>query len=141
MSVLAYTREDLAKVGDSDFPQRGVFCPRCHTHIPEFAALSKEQEEKIRQLSPLHQMKAVHEATGCNLRWAKIWALHPDGPRSHKNGPPCPYCGEPVFTPASKQCLECGWDWHDSQRPVQHRVKTKADPAATDNDRASPARV
>ena len=125
MSSEAYSREELGRVSDSEFPTRGPLCPRCQAHIPAFAALSAEEEARLRKLDPIEQMRALREATGCNLRWAKIWALHPDGPQSHKIGPPCPYCAHPLFTDQSKQCLECGWDWHDASRPVQHVVKKK----------------
>jgi hypothetical protein len=129
MSTEPYSREELTRVTISEFPKRGLLCPRCQTHIPSFGDLSEKEEKRIRLLDPVEQMRALREATGCNLRWAKIWVLHPNGPQSHKIGPPCPYCGQPLFTDQSKQCLECGWDWHNALRPVQHVVKKKPNPA------------
>lgn len=54
------------------------------------------------------------------MLFAKIWFVHPDGPHPEKIGPPCPYCAKPLFTEQSKQCLQCGWDWHNLSNPVQH---------------------
>ena len=84
MNIFAYTREELATIGET-FPQKGEFCPHCKTHIPEFAELSLAQAEKIRQLPPMEQILAVRQATGCDIRWAKIWVHHPNGPNAHKS--------------------------------------------------------
>lgn len=34
--------------------------------------------------------------------------------------PPCPYCGAPLPTVRSKQCLKCHYDWHDPDNVVRH---------------------
>ena len=34
--------------------------------------------------------------------------------------PPCPYCGAPLPTVRSKQCLKCHHDWHDPDNVVRH---------------------
>jgi len=94
-----YTREDLNKVGDSDFPDKGEVCASCRTKIPEFAELSSSEESRLRELARRDKLTAMNEiikATGCNKRWAKIWALHPDGSKKHRfDGPPCLKCNEP----------------------------------------------
>ena len=36
-----------------------------------------------------------------------------------KNKAACPYCESPLATPKARQCLVCGWDWHDPDNPVQ----------------------
>ena len=55
--------------------------------------------------------------------FAKIWAIHPAGPHKEDIHPPCPYCGVSLFTEETKQCIHCGWDWHDSAHPVRHEGK------------------
>ena len=39
-----------------------------------------------------------------------------------RKGPPCPYCGVKLWHPKGQQCLECGWDWHDAENPVQRKT-------------------
>jgi hypothetical protein len=122
MSVDAYTNEELSRLSD-DVPIRGVFCPKCGQHIPTFAALTQKEEARLRALDIISAIREVRSKTGCGLAMAKIWALHPNGPHPKKDGPPCPYCSRPLFTSKTKQCLHCGWDWHDAKHPVQHPVK------------------
>jgi ribosomal protein L37E len=124
MSDTPYTNEEIARLGDSAFPQRGVFCPRCRNFIPSFAAFTPEEEGRLRG-SGIKGFTELRRKTGCNTVFAKIWWSHPDGPHQAKVTPPCPYCGEPLFTEKTKQCLHCGWDWHDSAKPVQHPVTKK----------------
>src|SRR5689334_803087 len=114
-----YTNEELARLGEHAMPTRGVYCPRCKNYIPSFAAFDSPAEGRLRSLriSGFEELKA---RTGCNAIFAKIWFIHPDGPHPAKVKPPCPYCGKPLFTEKSRQCLQCGWDWHDAKRPVQH---------------------
>jgi hypothetical protein len=71
----------------------------------------------------LAAMVAIRKLTGCNMLFAKIWAIHPNGPHPVRVGPPCPYCGKPLFSDGTRQCLQCGWDWHNPKNPVQHVVK------------------
>src|SRR3954470_20122483 len=43
-----YTNEELAKLGDDAFPQRGTYCPRCRNFIPSFAAIRAAEEARLR---------------------------------------------------------------------------------------------
>lgn len=123
MNADAYTREELARVDYSNSPDRGPLCPCCGIRIPVFADISPDTEREIRKFDFSAQKRAVRKMTGCSIGWAKIWVLHPDGPRQRVMGPPCPYCGKELFTTQTKQCLQCGWDWHDPSHPVRHVVK------------------
>jgi hypothetical protein len=105
-----YTREEIDHLGQGAWPWRGFYCPKCRTHIPQFAVISAEDEQHLRGLPTMTAIKELRERTGCPLRWAKIWAFHPHGPQP--SGPPCPYCGQPLRTDKAQQCLECGADWH-----------------------------
>lgn len=126
MTGAPYTNEEIASLGDGAFPQRGVHCPRCRNFIPVFAAVPTEEESLLRD-SGIKGFEELRRKTGCNTVFAKIWWIHPDGPHEAKVRPPCPYCGKPLFTEKSRQCLQCGWDWHDAGKPVQHPVKKKPD--------------
>jgi hypothetical protein len=119
MSEEPYTREELLAAGDS-FPERGLFCPRCRTVIPQFKDLSEHDESHIRQMiREDRRMMAIAElrdATGCPLRWAKIWVYHEGRPKPLENETaPCPYCGMPLRTSLAKQCRHCRRDWHDAE--------------------------
>ncbi len=121
----AYTNAELCSLPTDAWPTRGPLCEKCHTHVPLFADLTPAQEEAIRHLAEQHKIEAIKELrnlTGCNLRWAKIWVAHPNGPRTKhgETGPPCPYCGEPLRTERAQQCLSCGMDWHDPNNVVRH---------------------
>ena len=76
-----YTRHELAQLPDDSWPNRGDYCGKCQTWIPKFAEISGQEESRLRGLSKTQAMKEVSEKTGCTLRWAKIWAIHPNGPR------------------------------------------------------------
>jgi hypothetical protein len=39
--------------------------------------------------------------------------------KGNQPGPPCPYCGAPLRTPAAKQCRQCGTDWHDPSNVIR----------------------
>jgi hypothetical protein len=115
--------------------EQGDFCPQCKNHIPRFPGLTETEETRIRDLSPVNAMKELHELTGCGIATAKIWALHPTGPHAAKIHPPCPYCGKALISTESRQCLLCGWDWHDSEHPVQ-RAATRPDVETLKNRKA-----
>lgn len=123
MNDAPYTNDELARLPMHARCARGPLCPKCGCHIPSFAVLTAADEASLRRLDTMSAIREVRAKTGCSVAFAKIWALHPDGPCPRKEGPPCPYCGQPLFTSLSKQCLRCGWDWHDAARPVQHILK------------------
>ncbi len=128
MSDASYTNDEIAKLDDSAFPQRGTHCTRCRNFIPSFAAISPAEEARLRD-SGLVGIRELRARTGCNMVFAKIWWSHPSGPHAAKLTPPCPHCGRPLFTERSRQCLQCGWDWHDPAKPVHHPVKQKPNKA------------
>lgn len=110
-----HTRAELELVGHG-FPARGLRCHRCRTFIPVFADLTPAIEARLhdlirngRQLMAIAELRA---ATGCSLRWAKIWVVHDGRPGAILPGPPCPLCGEPLRTSRAQQCPHCGADWH-----------------------------
>jgi hypothetical protein len=110
-----YTREEIAELSPDAWPERGTYCEKCRTYIPRFAQVSPADEERLRCLTPVQAIKELRERTGCSMRWAKIWATHPQGPQtkhSREGVPPCPYCGKPLRTAKAQQCFECGADWH-----------------------------
>ena len=116
----AYLRQELERVDGSEFPKRGPVCPKCKGHVPQFANLEKEDEDRVRKLildkRLVSAMDKLQAATGCNKRWAKIWVLHQGGPPWPK-GPaptPCSYCGKALRTDRAKQCRHCGRDWHET---------------------------
>jgi hypothetical protein len=104
----------LENLAEGQFPLRGEYCEHCERFIPAFADVASETERRIRALPKLQQMIELRTKTGCSLGWAKIWTLHPDGPRPKFGwvGPPCPNCGKPLRTYKAKQCVVCGADWH-----------------------------
>lgn len=113
-----YTRAEIQALGDSR-PQRGIHCPLCDCYIPEFEELSQQEVEDLYKLDMIPRIKAVRDKTGCSLKWAKIWALHPDGihPLPSEPTAPCPFCEVPLH-PNAGQCLLCKMDWHDPKNPV-----------------------
>ncbi|QDT26757.1 hypothetical protein Enr10x_20670 [Gimesia panareensis] len=114
-----YTRAEIEALGDQ-LPERGAFCPSCGLYIPEFADISAEELTELKQNDTLTIFKTLREKTGCNLKWAKIWSQHPDGPHPlvAEETAPCPYCGVPLH-PGAEQCLLCRMDWHDPTHPKQ----------------------
>lgn len=115
-----YTREECEE-SDGGFPDRGLYCPKCQTRIPQFADLSESDEARIRKLirsdRKVMAMKELETATGCNRRWSKIWVIHAGSPSPEYLGPPCPYCGKPLRTSLAKQCPHCLMDWHEPDNP------------------------
>lgn len=117
-----YGREELRKLPDG-LPDRGARCGGCGEVVPRFTDLTPEVEQRIRKLilegARIMATQELVAATGCSLRWAKIWMLHPWGPELHEKsgrGPACAYCGKPLRSPLACQCVECGMDWHDARR-------------------------
>jgi hypothetical protein len=109
MHVIPYTRDELEGLPADAVPERGVYCKFCRSMIPEFADITPELAETVREAGWLDRMKFACNTTGCPMLWARLWAMPlPDG----HNTPPCPECGEPLMTKRAKQCLECGADWH-----------------------------
>ena len=112
LKKLPFSSEDMSRISDDAWPNRGDYCEKCHTWIPRFADLTDKETARLRSLSTIQAMKEVRATTGCSLRWAKIWAMHPNGPEPKYVGPPCPHCGEPLRTSKARQCFSCGADWH-----------------------------
>lgn len=112
---ISYYRDEVIEAG-SYLPTRGLFCQECGNYIPVFEELSEEDEQRVRQClqqSTFMAIKALRDATGCSLGWAKLWAHHGGKPTPPKEVKPCPYCGQPLRTPLAKQCRFCQRDWHD----------------------------
>lgn len=121
---MPYTNAELEALSDTALPERGVYCPKCRNFIPAFSVIDVKNELELRKQG-LAAMWEIHRLTGCNMRFAKIWAIHPHGPHPERQGTPCPYCGKPLFSDDTRQCIQCGWDWHDPAHPVQHVVNLR----------------
>jgi hypothetical protein len=110
-----YSQIELQTIGDG-FPDRGIFCGKCKTYIPEFDFLDAFTYHRIRVLSLSGQKELAQSeliaATGCPARWAKIWVIHSGKPHVATPGPPCPYCGKPLLTDRARQCQHCFASWH-----------------------------
>ena len=109
MDAAPYTRDELDALPKDAQPERGVYCKFCRWIIPEFADITPELAETVRDSGMLDRMRFARKTTGCSMLWARIWALHP--PDGHVTKP-CPECGEQLMTKLAKQCLACGADWH-----------------------------
>ncbi len=118
-----YTFEEASGFGDG-FPDRGIKCFKCNTLIPQFQSLDKERLERWRSIIKVKGFKDADEylisATGCNQRWAKIWRLHPYGPKAKTASEAkfdlstqCLFCGKPLRTQRAMQCPHCFKSWHD----------------------------
>ena len=115
--IKPFSREEVENAGNG-FPSRGIFCEKCNVNIPIFEELSDEQAAKIRKIAngdKLEEMRLVREATGCSIRWAKIWSLHENGPqrkREYRGNAKSPYCNARLRTDRAKQCPKCFKSWH-----------------------------
>lgn len=113
-----YTRDE-AIAAHSKAPDRGIYCPRCENFIPEFADISPQEAAEIHKLTVGKAMEVVQHRTGCSRAWAKIWAMHPNGPHdAEPDAVTCPYCDLPLNARA-KQCPLCKMDWHTPGKIVQ----------------------
>ena len=65
-------------------------------------------------------MCEVHHARKPALRYRARTCVPGIAMSSHPAKPPCPYCGAPLPTVRSKQCLKCHYDWHDPDNVVRH---------------------
>ena len=119
MDGAPYTRREVLEAGDA-FPERGPMCPKCGTRIPQFVELTGAVEAMLRDLidrgKKVEATFKLREATGCSLRWAKIWVIHGGVPNTTGEPKvPCPHCGEPLRTAQSKQCRFCKREWHSDR--------------------------
>ncbi len=112
-----YSKEELEQANLPRFPDKGVYCEKCKTWIPQFEELDDLSESRILELiingRSVMAMKELQAKVGCNQRWAKIWVLHKGNPTPIIPGPPCPYCGGELRTSLAKQCPHCFKQWHD----------------------------
>ena len=112
---------EVFAAGDN-LPERGPLCHECGARIPVFEELSEEDERRVRQCiregRRLMAIEELKQATGCSLRWAKLWVYHNGRPNPAKEPTPCQYCGMPLRTSLAKQCRFCRKDWHDEANVV-----------------------
>src|SRR5437660_1107504 len=90
-------------------------CSRCQTPIPRFQMAAAFKERLLDLLSrgrKSEAMFALREASGCDVKIAKLWVTHYGLEHFANHG--CPFCGQPLRTPRAKQCRYCQADWHDS---------------------------
>lgn len=117
---LPYTGEELRASAES-FPTRGQQCHRCRTFVPRFADLTPATESRLHELirngRHIMAIAELRGATGCSVRWAKIWVVHDGRPGVLTPGPPCPLCGKPLRTSRARQCPHCGAEWHNGPVP------------------------
>jgi hypothetical protein len=103
--------------------ERDRLCPRCGSEIPYFPGISHAQKLAWRRLidasGPIPAMKQLRQDIGCDLGTAKRWVHHRGiAGLGHEPLAPCPHCGQPLRSAASKQCRFCRRDWHDPERIV-----------------------
>lgn len=117
---MGYSRDEVERLG-REMPTRGMKCPRCGVHIPEFEELSEDKVAALKALAhakPIEALKELRRLTGCSLLWAKVWAHHAGEPAFPFK--PCPYCGQALRSDDAKQCLVCGMDWHRPERLLRN---------------------
>jgi len=122
-----YTRDEVLRFSHEP-AQRGVLCPKCNAHIPQFADLKESDRGRILNLitqqRPTMAMQELRAATGCSIPWAKLWVTHRGRPEwDPEQTAPCPYCGQTLRTPVAKQCRHCRMDWHDVENPIRMVAK------------------
>ena len=120
---LPYSYKEASTFGNG-FPDRGVKCYSCNTLIPQLQELT---DKNIEEWKNILKSKGHEEAdnylvniTGCNYRWAKIWRLHPNGPKAKtkeeamfSENTKCPFCGKSLRTINAKQCPHCFKSWQN----------------------------
>ncbi len=114
MEKFGYTKKELKSFGNG-FPDKGLYCKKCKTFIPQFEELNEADERRIKKLSenqPILAMQELISSTNCPMRFAKIWVLHRGNPEIIYNFP-CPFCGKSLRSSEAKQCRFCKRDWHD----------------------------
>lgn len=71
-------------MSDVSFEDSPSPCPRCGWRMPTFPNLSREDEQRVRQLvregETVTAMAELREAAGCSIAVAKAWALHVERP-------------------------------------------------------------
>ena len=114
MGEQSYTKVELLTFGNG-FPNKGLFCKKCKTFIPQFEDLNEQDERRVKSIANTQPSLAMSELmyfTGCSHRFAKIWVLHEGKPEVIYDYP-CPFCEEKLRTSEAKQCRFCLRDWHD----------------------------
>lgn len=118
MGKHSYTREELEKFGEG-LPDKGLFCKKCNTFVPQFEELT-EDEFRLKRISSTQPVMVMNELiyfTGCSITFAKIWVSHEGKPEIIYDFP-CPFCNKSLRTSEAKQCRFCLRDWHD-----EHELK------------------
>ena len=114
-------------------------CLNTWVHRDEFIAAWNEEVKRFQLVRPLTLSKTGEVEYAKDPLWERIvslmlwpvfwigsliyegvWRLicffgnlnHTSG---KKRGPKCRFCGTRLFTPRTKQCLNCGIDWHDPE--------------------------
>lgn len=122
MSTKPYSRDELKAAADGRWPDRGERCGRCGVLVPQFADLTVGDRGRIVHLiiegRKMLAQRELMAATDAPPRFAKIWVLHEGCPQPRFPGPSCPYCGEPLASSRTRQCLHCHRDWHGAKEAV-----------------------
>jgi hypothetical protein len=116
VSNAPYSRAELLALDDKRCPDRGDPCPCCGELVPRFGDLNPELFAHLvslmREDQTLDPMEELRKYTGAPLIFAKIWVIHRGEPQPRYPKLPCRYCGRPLPSERSKQCLHCHADWH-----------------------------
>ena len=121
MDSKPYTFEEAYKFGNG-FPDRGMRCYKCNALIPQFSNFGKREKYNWNKIRTTQGDEAANDyimsITGCNLRWAKIWRIHPNGPAAKTyneakfdKSTSCPFCEKALRTKEAKQCPHCFKSW------------------------------
>lgn len=115
-----YSFDEASNCGEG-FPKRGTKCQKCSTFIPSFVNFGENEIQRWKHLlhtkGPKEADRYIMSITGCNSRWAKIWRLHPEGPKLKiaplDNSASCPFCNGALRTKNAMQCPHCFKSWRD----------------------------